>query len=658
MGSLRINRVLYEGDSYYYKSPNFKNNLVIIEGKNGNGKSTFCKLIYHCLGGSVDEFKKTSKERHQEIFGDKNNYIELDISIGEGSFLVRRLINDNEIIVTPYSLEEVEDDTGGGEKEVAAVLQTDKTKVLPINRSENKPDTFSDWILSELRISVIELTYGSANFKIKINDLFRLIYHDQSPDPNYIYKKPESDNYISDSILIRKVIFEILQGEKYSDYYKAISKTKELEKERSIGKVILAEYESIARELRGSYEAKNSTFLKKELDDNDDRLEKLHASREALKKPRKVKESFNDVDGLKQNILEGELVVSERKRQLFDLYKEKSRLLELKSLTRLEVDQVAKIIHTHSRLNLFSADTCPYCLSKVNRQKDHCVCGAKIEEAQYERFFYTESEYKELLKTKQATFSSINFALSDCQADEVANEKEIDSIEENLRRLRNKLSEQLINVDDDTNTLAINDVDDKILELREKDSSLRQLIDIEVKLEGLVKKDDILQGNVSDAKRAEKMLELKAQVDISSKVVAFSKIYNEFMTQSLPNCRSAKIDGEDYTPIINDFEYKEDSSRVQKRLMYYLTLLKMSLENSDSSFPRFLMIDTPDTAGIDDERLIPTIGQINKFLEEDNYQVILTTGVGAYPKEFDKFVSVRLRDDSKLLKLKYSETEI
>lgn len=645
MGSLRVNSILYEGNNYYYRSPRFDKNIVIIEGQNGNGKSTLCKLIYHGFGGSVDEFKKTSKEQHQEIVGDRDNYVELDISIGGKSYLVRRLINDNEITLTPYSIVECK----SGEQKIT--LNVNKTKILPINRSENKPITFSDWVLEKLDIAVIDLNYGAANFKIRFNDLFRLMYHDQSPDPNYIYKKPESDNFISDSVMIRKVIFELLMGQAYSDYYDAISTRRELEKDKTSSKAIFDEYESIARELRGSSEAKNSTFLKKEIEANDDRLDKLHHSREALKKSRKISEHYSDLENLKSELLQNELLLGDKKKFLFDLYREKAQLIELKTITTAEVEQVAKIIHTHSQLNLFSADTCPYCLSKVDRPKDHCVCGAPIEEAQYERFFYTNTEYKELLKTKQASFKSIDIALTDCMEDESELESSIGVIQTSIQKFKSKLSKHINEIDDETSALAINDIDDRILAVREENSKLMQLIDIEFKLEKFDKKHEKILNDLKEAKRNEKRLELAAQEDISSKVAKFSAIYNEFMKATLPNCRSAKIDSEDYTPIINDFEYKEDSSRVQKRLMYYLTLLKMSLiPNQKSVFPRFLLIDTPDTAGIDKDKLLPAIGQISQFLDaEIDFQAILTTGVGIYPDDLDNFVCVRLRDDAKLL---------
>ncbi|MCP3430049.1 hypothetical protein NLF92_14005, partial [Alteromonas sp. LMIT007] len=73
-------------------------------------------------------------------------------------------------------------------------------------------------------------------------------------------------------------------------------------------------------------------------------------------------------------------------------------------------------------------------------------------------------------------------------------------------------------------------------------------------------------------------------------------------------------------------EYREASSRVSIRLMYYLTLMHLSLKNDDVSFPKFLMIDTPETAGIELKNLINCISKFEELDEYGkDYQVILAT---------------------------------
>jgi predicted ATP-binding protein involved in virulence len=84
MGRLAIRRVIYNGEKYSFESPYLNDGLIIMEGINGHGKSTFMNLIYYALGGRVQAFNKKDNEsgkKHKEICEDKNNYIELLIEI-------------------------------------------------------------------------------------------------------------------------------------------------------------------------------------------------------------------------------------------------------------------------------------------------------------------------------------------------------------------------------------------------------------------------------------------------------------------------------------------------------------------------------------------------------------------------------------------------
>lgn len=78
MATLLIKKVKYIGSNYSYETPELESGLNIIEGENGNGKSTFFNLIYYCLSGTVDEFRSDSREPHNEIVNDKENYVEID----------------------------------------------------------------------------------------------------------------------------------------------------------------------------------------------------------------------------------------------------------------------------------------------------------------------------------------------------------------------------------------------------------------------------------------------------------------------------------------------------------------------------------------------------------------------------------------------------
>ena len=129
------------------------------------------------------------------------------------------------------------------------------------------------------------------------------------------------------------------------------------------------------------------------------------------------------------------------------------------------------------------------------------------------------------------------------------------------------------------------------------------------------------------------MLEGQRNIDIARKRARLGEIYSGYMVKTLQDCRSATIN-QDYSPVINGGTYKEKSSVVPIRLMYFLALLKLSLLDESVAFPKFLIVDTPDTAGIDDDALINDIAQIQDLtIEPRPWQIILTTGIGKYPPE-------------------------
>src|SRR5438045_3041549 len=127
MGRLAIRRVRYQGDLYAFDYDRLSDGLIILEGDNGAGKTTFCQLIYFGLGGNVAEFKTGSTKKHKEVTSDRNNFVELRLEFDDGQFEVRRFIGSNDVGIQ----------TIGKPEEVV--------EVLPIMRRDNAV-TYSDWI--------------------------------------------------------------------------------------------------------------------------------------------------------------------------------------------------------------------------------------------------------------------------------------------------------------------------------------------------------------------------------------------------------------------------------------------------------------------------------------------------------------------------------
>ena len=130
----------------------------------------------------------------------------------------------------------------------------------------------------------------------------------------------------------------------------------------------------------------------------------------------------------------------------------------------------------------------------------------------------------------------------------------------------------------------------------------------------------------------------------------FSDRYTKFLSETVKDVRSASLD-DSYMPVINQGEYREASSSVPKRLMYYLSLFSMSLDDSEMAFPRFLLIDTPQTASIDKDKLVACIETIETTLTKSKSpgQVILTIGRDRLPSSLDENVFTMIEEDAHLL---------
>jgi DNA repair exonuclease SbcCD ATPase subunit len=208
MGNLIIEKVKYSGDKYVYESPLLTRGINLIVGDNGSGKSTFTYFIEYCLGNNIKYFEKDNNKEYTEIVNDTNNFVELDILINSKKYQLKRFINKNDIFINDDS----------------------EISILPIKRNQNK--IFSDWLLEKLDISISELNMGTYSWKLNFSDLLRLIIYDQDTESKKIYKAPIDSNFVSDSLIIRKTVFEVLLGISSDEYFKKHDELKVITKKK------------------------------------------------------------------------------------------------------------------------------------------------------------------------------------------------------------------------------------------------------------------------------------------------------------------------------------------------------------------------------------------------------------------------------------------
>lgn len=639
MGLLIIKKVEYFGDKYHFESPEFGPGLSIIEGPNGSGKSTFFNLIYYGLGGRVDEFDPTAKEIHEEIVGDSNNFVRLIIEINGNLFTLNRRFRDTTITVIK------------SQEELDGITPALEAETLPIFRREDVK-TFSDWLLERLSIAVVDIFQGGRQFKLNFVDLARLIYHNQSPDPHGIYKPSDTASFVSDSLEIRRAIYQILVGKTLLELYEAFGNQKAAEKDVQAAKMVHHEYDDIVNQLlkaSGITDVKNTKALSHQIEALEEQIASLLQTRRTYTRG----QVGSDVAQQALRIEAGRIRALEiRQREMSDeqelLVKEINNLLDVERSLQADIQRINKVIYAHGQLNLFSRDTCPYCLNDVARIPDHCVCGNAVTEHDYQRFFYSSAEYLEILKRKTKTLETLRLAIKGVKDDAAVRSARDSRIQVVIEARRNRLDSAFSGPDKIDS--AMEELDEKLLDAREKLSKSEEAFRLESKLKGLTKRLSDSKIALDRARATVNRLDGESKGELQVQISEFTRVYNEFMTAVVPECRYAEIDSETYLPLINGGLYREHSAMVPKRFLYYLTLMQLSLLR-DIPFPRLLLIDTPETAGIDFDRLVAMIRQISALSNPKNldYQILLSTGIGKYPPEFKNNVAFKLSDTSKLL---------
>lgn len=633
MGRLAIRTVEYVGDKYEFLSPELPDGLVIIEGANGAGKTTFADLIFFALGGSVKHFSKKGNEQHKEIRSDTNNSVRIAIEInGQRYSITRRFDTPQDILVST----------------LAPDVKPGDVEVLPAARYEGRR-IFSDWLLEKLGISAVTLFTGTYRGKLNFTDLMRLIYHDQDPNPARVFMKLERDSFVTDSRDFRRAVFEILLGASSERYYEALGKLRIAERYFADRMGALTAYKGAVSQMAPEQKDANAVFLGEQITEREAQLQRLHRTRTLLRKTTPTAASTqSELTILRRELTIAEVELSALERNRSDISGERMRLVALEEQLIEEVVRVQKIIHAHETLSLFSPDTCPCCLRRVDRPQGHCVCGQPIEEDSYQRFFYSSDEYLSILKSKQKNVDTVREAKLACEEELARLKKREETVLIAAADARRKM-ERWAGTDGAYGT-KLERIDDEIVEVRVVLEKLKQQLDMELernKLEAAVAEArDEVQRLTADAQR----LELEAQRDRVAKVARFDAIYSRLMRETLENVRTARLDA-DYEPILDEGDYREASATVTRRLMYFLTLLQLSLEEA-IPFPKFLLIDTPETAGIDRSNLSRAIGKIPEVLKTGTAQVILTTGTERYPTELQRCRVVTLTEKAKLLRLK------
>lgn len=631
MGNLVIRKVLYKGDQYYFESPEFQDGINIIVGDNGSGKSTFSYFIEYGLGGYIRFFKRDNMdENYSLITKDSNNFVELYVEINNHNYVFKRFIGMNDIFVKCE----------------------DNIQRFSVNRnSQNTQILFSDWLLNKLGIKPFELNLGTYSWIINFSDLYRLLNYDQDTPPAKVYKAPASDNFINDSILIRKTIFETLIGLTSQEYNDILGEVKVATKKKNDANALLVNFLEMYPNLNEDYdEVENS------IHEFQEQLNKLYKYRDTIQRESiSYDEKIDNIGSLQERITYLDLKISEETVKKRNLEIEKDKIANLVKDRQDEISLIEKIVFTHDKLDLFSLETCPFCGTKSSQEKGFCICGAEIKNTNYEKFVYSSNEYKDIISYKKKSLETIESALRSYDEEIQLLNNNIEQNSQESFTLKDSLRKIISRIEYSGNSDIIDQTNQKIIEIKDKIFESEQLVEF------LTKKKD-LQDSANQSEQEYKIIserfkaiQFSFERNNKETIRNFNRIFNELMKSSTCDCTIAEID-EDYIPIIDKGEYKEKSAKVPIRLMYYFSFFCMGLKYENIKHPRFLMIDTPEAEGIDEDNLKVNLLLLDKAIrlaeegkdENSNYQVIMTTGYGKYPDEYEKYVLMQLKKKDNL----------
>lgn len=624
MGSLIIKQVEYSGDNYSFKSPEFTTGINIIKGDNGSGKTTFSFFIEFGLGGDIKVFNSNNKsEKYQEIIEDKNNFVKLSVSISNQLFYFKRFIGKNDIFIE---------------------FSNGETKQFCTERNHCKTEVFSDWLLFQLDIKRFELSLGMVDWYFNFNDLFRLMYYDQGTEVRKIFKKPNSENFVTDSAIIRKSIFETLMGNSSDEYFLKMNELNDSKINQKEAKIILEEFNKLNPSLRLTLQG-----IKVERESLIEQFQKLINTRtEYQKGDIKIDDKFQQLEDKKRELIELQIEESQSIIQKKNIEIEKNKVERLLENAKNEIESINKTIFAHEKLNLFDFDICPFCASTdIINEDNKCLCGSTIQENTYEKFLYDTSEYTEILKHKNKTLETIHSALNSYDEEFIKLDDILKINQEKSNKLNHFIKEAIESIEYSGNSQLTDDIDSKITKIKDEVFELERLEILYIQKEKYENSFNSKNTDYIEKNKAFKNLSLQYKNDHKSIISNFNTIYNKLMKKSSAKTKNATIDDE-YMPFIDDGTYREASAGVPIRMMYFFTLLSMSLKYPTIKHPKFLLMDTPEEAGIDNIaeniELFDTALVLSENKQKD-YQFILTTGLEKYPIKYEKFVKLNFNKE-------------
>lgn len=271
---------------------------------------------------------------------------------------------------------------------------------------------------------------------------------------------------------------------------------KELEKAQAV----MDSYDEFLGEVL-DYDLANVVHINSMISENQEMIEKVQIEREIASREQGNSDEIWQLIGQQKK----ELMLNQHKLEEWESAKNLTtqsidKILYLIDESEKELSEIEKIRLVNKKLKLFTPNTCPYCLREVEREKGKCICGNDIEEEQYEKFFYTDEEYLDILKVKKKSIQSLEQLLERKRQRLKIIIGHIEKAEQSIEKIRLYIDELTKDIATNYNSAYIRQLDERERELNGIILELKQAKDLAKKRETLASQVIQLRNKVEGLK--------------------------------------------------------------------------------------------------------------------------------------------------------------
>ncbi|HEX3037996.1 MAG TPA: hypothetical protein VHO94_03275 [Oscillospiraceae bacterium] len=620
-----INNMKVTGD--YGFEYNFKETNILL-GENGNGKTTFIKLLLYGLGAKISSFVD---EISKFNFCD---YVYLDVTTkSNNKFLViRKLPYVDNVSIMPISKENE--------------LLSDEIRIL--NLSE-----YSDFLLEEEHYSKNIITYsGNKTATLTYRLLLRTAIVDQFTPHKKILADISGDKneFINNQQLLNNAIIEKVLNTLDQDLQTLRLEYKQKEKERTEINSKISFYKDVQKE-HPSFDhstARKAEQLVKEIQTIKYEKEKLSIFK--YEEIKKIESANNEITQDAINSLRVDIKGNESR--ITHLSFENKDLSNLLKAFQAELQKVKKQLKAHEIINNIPVTICPVCFSEIHDLGDNGLCpncntSRKAQEKIDDIALYKRSLDENIIE--------VNVLIEGNKSTIIDLKKQNRNLSRQLEKIESEYLDKINNVKNSISHI-VNEIQIRNEYLTKKEYSLQEYCNILIKLNKLKSAKDSIDISIKQLREDVQEAEKKSadEMMLFMKFEEYNqKIFNEIFGEK----HEISISKEDYMPIIDGTSITNsshsESIKVVAHLSYILSifLLNEYLEKDRINNLQFVIFDSPRDKDLDLDKYQKYLSIIAKHTQGQIFLTGSSKDIDVYEKCFDKkyFLDV-LSNDSKILK--------